>query len=109
MKIKTKTKKTLLRILRTTMILCFALNLIEMIVGVENQSYAASGFNLDNLLDAGGSVGIIAALGLLMGGIPLVILNVLKLVIIVVGLVLQALISGVYSSLEAGIHRSEFK
>ncbi len=100
MKIKTKTKKKLIRFLSLLMIVFSILNLAGIIVGMGNNVYAddeSSDFNIKATVQ---SIGVTAGLGLIMGGIPLIILNVMKLVIIVLGLLLQAFVSGVQLSLD---------
>ena len=106
---KTKTKKKLVRLLRTFMIVFAILNLIGIISGFGIQSYAeendSKGFNVSSIL-ANGALG---GLSFIMGGLPLIILNVLKLVIILIGLILQVIISGAYSSLEGSLNWAGLK
>lgn len=96
---KTKTKKKLVRLLSSLMIVFAVLNLVSIILGFGNKSYAADGFSIGTLVADGTLVGLSA----LMGGLPLIIINVVKLGIIVLGLILQVIISGAYSSLEPGL------
>lgn len=100
MKVKTRTKRILIRLLSSITIIYTILSLVGIIAGFGNRSYAADdGFNITGAIE---SLGVSAGLGLLMGGLPLIILNLLKLVIIAIGLLLQIIISGAFSSLESG-------
>lgn len=93
----TKTKKKLIKLVRIVLIIVAMLN----ILGVWfNNAYAIS------LVDQDGSLGNVSADAILVGisimtaGIPLILLNVLKLVIVIIGLIGQVIMSGIYSGLE---------
>lgn len=96
MKIKNKTKKKLIRLLSSLMIVFSLLNLVGIVAGMGNKVYAADGLSVA----LNGT--IIGLLAVSTGGIGLIIFFVLKLVIIVIGLILQAIMSGAFSSLEGG-------
>lgn len=96
MKIKAKTKRNLIRLMTSIMFVFIVLNLAGVILGFGSKSYAA-GFGVESLL----SNGTFAALSIAMAGLPFVLVTVLKLVIILIGLVLQILMSGAFSSLES--------
>lgn len=102
MKIKNKTKKKLIRLLSSLMIVFSLLNLVGIVAGMGNKVYAADAFTVT--VDAA-LVGIFA----MTGGIGLIIFILLKLVIIVVGMILQAIMSGAFSSLEGNLTWSGLK
>lgn len=90
-----RAKKNCMRLLRTITILLAILNIIGGLF--TSKSYAAEGvFDIATIVGDTALGGVTA----LMTGIPLILLNVVKLLILVVGLVGQALISGAYISLE---------
>ncbi len=92
---KVKIKKNLVKRFNSIMIAFAILNLIGILFG--QKSYAAISFPL------AAADGVLALLSISMAGIPLIIINVIKLVIIIIGFVLQSIISGAYSSLEGSL------
>lgn len=93
---RTKTKKKLVRLLSSLMIVFAVLNLVSIILGLGNESNAADGFTL--AVD-----GALVASAFATGGLSIVIIFVLKIAIIVIGVILQAIMSGAYSTLESNL------
>ncbi len=96
---KTKTKRRIVRLLNSLMIVFSIANLIGVILGFSSKSYAADGFPVGTILGDGTFI----AIGMAMGGLPLIIVLVIKLVIVAIGLILQIIISGAFSSLEGSL------
>lgn len=93
---RTKTKKKLVRLLSSLMIVFAVLNLVSIILGLGNESNAADGFTL--AVD-----GALVASAFATGELSIVIIFVLKIAIIVIGVILQAIMSGAYSTLESNL------
>lgn len=91
---KTKTKRKLIKLLKITMILFAVLNIVEIIFGTTTKAFAV-GFDISSVLGNG----LLAGLTFAFGGLPLIIITVVKLGILVFGLLLYGIMSSFYSTL----------
>lgn len=95
-----KTKKILFRLFNLIWLTFIVLNLVTSITGIGGICSADGDPFSSMYVEAAGSAATYTALGLLMGGIPLLILLGIKLLIIVGGFVGQLLMYGIYSGFE---------